>query len=145
MFIPREFQTDVEALPPVLRVLLEDELAAGNEIREVSHTHPAPPSGACIFLAKPVRTRARTTADGLQFRERNSSLYAGEFTDERGEYYLVDPPETPARQQTPSRRQPSPAPDDAVRRFERSMIMDYEKWRDGIGYDLDTLRCATPT
>jgi hypothetical protein len=29
-------------------------------------------------------------------------------------------------------------------RFEASMIMDYEKWREGIGYDLDALHAASP-
>ena len=32
----------------------------------------------------------------------------------------------------------------ALRRFERSMVIDYEKWHDGIGYDMDALRDATP-
>ena len=31
-----------------------------------------------------------------------------------------------------------------VERFRASMIMDQEKWRDGIGYDLDALRQASP-
>ena len=44
----------------------------------------------------------------------------------------------------------SPSPDDpdsgdAVARFERSMAIDCEKWRDGIGYDLDSLDAASPT
>lgn len=30
-------------------------------------------------------------------------------------------------------------PDDAIARFEASMVMNYEKWHDGIGYDLDAL------
>jgi hypothetical protein len=35
-------------------------------------------------------------------------------------------------------------PNTALGRFERSMVMDYEKWHDGIGYDLDLLKGATP-
>ena len=31
----------------------------------------------------------------------------------------------------------------ALRRFEASMVMDYEKWHDGIGYDLDAIAQAT--
>ena len=34
--------------------------------------------------------------------------------------------------------------DDAVRRFEQSMIMDFDSWHDGTGYDLDALASATP-
>jgi hypothetical protein len=30
-----------------------------------------------------------------------------------------------------------------LRRFERSLVIDQEKWRDGIGYDLDALRAAS--
>jgi hypothetical protein len=29
-------------------------------------------------------------------------------------------------------------------RFEKSMEIDYEKWHDGIGYDLDAIQLATP-
>jgi hypothetical protein len=29
-----------------------------------------------------------------------------------------------------------------VERFRRSMVMDFEKWHDGIGYDLDAIRAA---
>ncbi len=31
----------------------------------------------------------------------------------------------------------------AIERFRASMAMDYEKWRDGIGYDLQALRAAS--
>ena len=33
----------------------------------------------------------------------------------------------------------------AVARFVASMKIDYEKWHDGIGYDLDAIRAATPS
>lgn len=33
---------------------------------------------------------------------------------------------------------------DAVARFTASMNIDYEKWHDGIGYDIDAIRAATP-
>lgn len=35
-------------------------------------------------------------------------------------------------------------PDSAVSRFARSMIIDSDKGRDGVGYDIETLRAATP-
>jgi len=34
--------------------------------------------------------------------------------------------------------------EDAAARFERSMAIDYEKWHDGIGYDLEAIDEATP-
>ena len=32
-----------------------------------------------------------------------------------------------------------------LRRFEKSMEIDYEKWHDGIGYDIDAIRLASQT
>lgn len=37
-----------------------------------------------------------------------------------------------------------PPPPSPVQRFARSMQIDHEKWREGIGYDLDALEAATP-
>jgi hypothetical protein len=39
---------------------------------------------------------------------------------------------------------PAPAPNTPLSRFVRSMIIDYEKWHDGIGYDLEALEQASP-
>lgn len=36
------------------------------------------------------------------------------------------------------------AKSEALARFESSMIIDYEKWHDGIGYDLEALERLTP-
>ena len=41
---------EVDAFPPLLRALLDEELAAGNEISEIGHSFPAPPAGAYIRL-----------------------------------------------------------------------------------------------
>ena len=30
-----------------------------------------------------------------------------------------------------------------LQRFEKSMVIDYEKWHDGVGYDVDALRSAS--
>lgn len=43
------------------------------------------------------------------------------------------------------KKNPPPPPaagDDPVSRFRRSMVLDHEKWRDGIGYDLDAIAAA---
>jgi hypothetical protein len=49
----------------------------------------------------------------------------------------------PERRDLPPPVLPQPTPrfgtSDAARKFEASMIIDYEKWHDGIGYDLDAL------
>ena len=153
--VPPQFRCDADAFPSVLRALLDAELAAGNQIAEVGHSFPAPPAGAYFMLARPVTTRARASGDGLEFRDFNSSIYSGWFTDDRGFFYLLEPPLPPrsepdmdairAAHAGPSRPEPIRSdPNTAVGRFERSMVMDYEKWHDGIGYDLATLKTATP-
>ena len=40
---------------------------------------------------------------------------------------------------------PTSVESSALRRFEKSMAIDYEKWHDGIGYDVEALKEATPT
>jgi hypothetical protein len=95
MNLPPEYAKNAGALPPVLHALLEAELAAGNSITEVIHSHPAPPVGACFMLARRVTTRARASGDGLSFYERNSSLYSGEFTDAQRCFFILEPPLPP--------------------------------------------------
>ena len=34
--------------------------------------------------------------------------------------------------------------DSPLRRFEESMKIDYEKWHDGVGYDLEAIKSASP-
>jgi hypothetical protein len=164
-----EARRAIDALPPALRALLDAELAAGNAIVEVGHSFPAPPAGAYVRLARSVSTRPRASGGGIEFYDRDSSSYSGEFTDARRFYFLLEPPHPPppeadmdairAAAQSPrpagvlARGGPAPQvgespPSSAVatplQRFERSMIIDYEKWHDGIGYDLDALRAAAP-
>ena len=45
----------------------------------------------------------------------------------------------------PSAPSAPPGPATALERFEASMLIDYEKWHDGIGYDLDALAEAGDT
>ena len=143
----------VAALPPVLRALLDAELAAGNRIAEVGHSFPAPPVGAFLRLERPVTTRPRASGDGLRFRAHDGGPYAGAFTDAQGFFFLLEPPGEPspvpdmdairAAHAGPPWTPTAAAVDGAVRRFARSMVIDYEKWHDGIGYDLDALDAAT--
>jgi len=154
MNLPPEYRQDFDALPAVLRTLLEAELAAGNTITGVSHSHPAPPVGACFMLARRVTTRARASGDGVSFYERASSLYSGEFTDARRFFFILEPPLPPepepdmnairaameARQREADRARDS----DLVARFHASMELDYERWKEGTSYDLGLLQKATP-
>jgi hypothetical protein len=157
----KELQTIINELPEALRSLLEAELAAGNEIAEVGHSYPAPPIGAYIKLAKPVSTRSDDAKDELTFREHNSSLYSGEYTDSNRRFFILTPPKpafkTTRRTSSPklpktNSEKPNRITDSdqsrsvsPLQRFEKSMEMNYEKWHDGIGYDIDAIKLASPT
>ncbi len=136
MNIPPEF-------PAVLQDLLRAELEAGNEIVEIGHSFPAPPAGAYAKLKNQVTTRKRASGGGIDFYDRNSTLYSGEFADARRFYFVLEPP-VPYQDQLERVPWNAPAPiDDVVQQFAKSMAMDYEKWHDGIGYDMDLYRGAT--
>lgn len=152
--IPEIFRADVDALPPALRALLDNELAVGNSIQSVSHTHPAPPIGACVMLAKPVSTQARQSGETLQFRAVHGSLYSASFTDADARYFILEAPleEDGAYPDMDAIREAHNAPsveprhgipttfgDTPFEKFRESMRMDYEKWHDGVGYDLEIL------
>lgn len=95
MNLAPEHRKDFEAMPAVLRRLLEAELAAGNSIVEVGHSFPAPPVGAYFQLANKVTTRPRESGNGIDFYERNSSSYSGEFTDAKRFFFILEPPNPP--------------------------------------------------
>lgn len=153
--VPAEWHKDADLLSPPLRQLLEAELAAGNSIIDVGHSHPAAPVGVYFKLANPVSTHPRVrNKDGeIRFYERNSSLYSGEFTDAIGYCYILEAPLPPppypdmdAIREAANRPSPKPAlptGDSPHDRFVRSMEIDYEKWHDGIGYDLDAVAEAS--
>jgi hypothetical protein len=170
MRIPKEFEQDWAKFPDALRDLVEAEVAAGNTVLEFGHGFPAPPVGAYVKLAGPVRTRPRASTSEIAFYERNSSSYSGEFHDEKRWFFVLEaplppPPEpdmnalraanAPAPFVPPSapprrdREEPSPAAASAPRapsayeRFRASLAMDFEKWKEGIGHDLEALRSAT--
>ncbi|HEX5011069.1 MAG TPA: hypothetical protein VFY71_11780 [Planctomycetota bacterium] len=157
--IPDKYAARLAILPAPLRALLEAELAAGNEIVEVASCFPAPPAGVYVKLARPVTTRPRASGGGLEFLDRNTSLHSGEFHDERRFHFILEPPHPPEpppdmdaiREGRAAARPAGGSPpsadadaEEAVRRFRQSMAIDYEKWHDGIGYDLAALQAATP-
>lgn len=160
MKIPARYLKDVESLPSSLRRLVEQELAAGNEIVEAGHSFPAPPVGCYIKLARPVSSQRRESNGEIQFYDRNSSIYSGEFADPTRFFFVLEPPNPPppepdmdairsAVQGEPLRTRPPAAKRDesttstALERFKNSMIIDYDKWHDGIGYDLEVIRNAS--
>ncbi|MDP3072328.1 MAG: hypothetical protein Q8N18_18700 [Opitutaceae bacterium] len=95
MSIPKKYQKELAAFPAALRTLIEAELKAGNTIVEVASRFPAPPAGAYLKLEKSVSTRPRKTADGVNFYDRNSASYSGEFTDAQRFYLVLEPARPP--------------------------------------------------
>jgi hypothetical protein len=113
MALPPDLQKKLHGFPDVLLRLLDAEIAAGNEIVEVGGGFPAPPVGAYAMLAKEVCSRSRTSGDGLDFYDRNSSSYSGEWTDAKRYFFVLEP----ARPYEPERAIPvAPA---AVRKPEK--------------------------
>ncbi|MBL9166155.1 MAG: hypothetical protein JNN07_00270 [Verrucomicrobiales bacterium] len=90
-----EQQEQLKQFPLPLRRLVEAELAIGNLILEIGHSHPAPPAGAFVKLANKISTHPRTSANGLDFYERNHSGYSGEFTNSQRFYFVLEPPNPP--------------------------------------------------
>lgn len=106
---------EIEEFPPALRALIAAEAAAGNAVVEIGHGFPAAPIAAFARLERRVSTRARESGGGLKFRERNSSLWSGEWTDAKGYHFVLEPPAeppppAPARERPASGDRP-PAPE----------------------------------
>lgn len=108
-----DLDTELARFPKAVRALVDAEIAAGNAIVDVGHSHPAPPAGAYVKLARKVSTRPRASGGGLCFYERHSSLYSGEFTDERRFFWVLEPPDPPPAEPDMDaiRRAMEPAPD----------------------------------
>ena len=92
MSIPAEFAKQFAAFPECLRKLVEAELADGNSIVEIFGGFPAAPCGDCLKLAKPIAACRRESRDGVDFYERNSSDYFGEFTHDKRHFFVLEPP-----------------------------------------------------
>lgn len=95
MHLTAEQQQELARFPVPLRALVEAELAAGNHIEEIGHTHPAPPVGAYIKLTRRVSTCPRASGCGRVFYERHNSSYSGEFTDAARCFFVLEPPHPP--------------------------------------------------
>lgn len=166
MQVPSEHAEEFATFPKELRTLVLSELAAGNAIVELAHSFPAAPCGAYIMLAHAVTSRPRASTASLSFYDRNGSQHSGEFTDAKRHFFVLEPPRPPAPEpdmneiraardaaaRTPEAlssveaRESKPvtgAASPRVARFRASLAIDYEKWREGIGYDLDVMRTAS--
>lgn len=148
----------LDSLPAALRALVDAELAAGNAIEEISSGFPAPPVGACVKLLKPITTRAADANDGLSSCAWPNWDRRTGFTDAKGHFFVLNPaapPPLPPDMDAIREAANRPPVDrelegmklgagDALRRFQQSMVIDYERWHDGVGYDLEAIRTAPP-
>lgn len=151
------------AFPPELRTLIDAELAAGNTLVELAGGFPAPPAGLYVKLSRMVTTRPHASGDGVTYFDRGYPGYSGEWADARRFFFVLEPPrpQPPDPDMNAIRAQanagvgmppppPAPRPRTAagptalVERFQASMAIDYEKWHDGIGYDVALIRQASP-
>lgn len=89
------------------------------------HPPAPPPDMDAIRAARVAREQAAPTKPAS--RSRKSSKVQGVSKAEHTPLAAVQPTK----------------PESPVDRFRRSMVMDYEKWHDGIGYDLKLLKTAT--
>ena len=154
--IPPRFAGDVARLPAPLRAIVEAELAAGNEILEVLSGFPVAPVGVGIRFARALSTLAPSAGAGARpCRFPNWDGSSG-YSDEPGHSFVLGPPVVPPDppsmdeiRAAADRPRPSSAsataavPNSPLACFEQSMIIDYEKWHDGVGYDLDAIREAS--
>jgi len=158
-----EIQAITARLPTPLHALLTAELAAGNRITGLDHGFPAPPVGCCLMLEQVVTTMAHDTP-GLIYREWPNWMGYRGFTDPAGLYFILEPPMEPPPDPVmaygpdgaamssmssayspapPDERRPEIASPPSLGVFWPDRDMDYEKWHDGIGYDLDALEAMS--
>ena len=172
MGIIEDNQLEFFKFPESLRKLVQEELAAGNQVLEFGHGFPAAPCGAYIKLASLVSSRERIATEELDFYDRDSNSYSGEFTDSNRHFFVLEPPNPPKpapdmdairaaldaehaigntlsfpiqNMDDSCRGVSNPAPESLFDRFVKSMEMDYDKWREGEGYDLSLLAQASET
>jgi hypothetical protein len=140
MDIPEQYRAEVERFPAVLLALLAAELAAGNGIAELGHGFPAAPCGAYVLLKAPVTTRPRAQDAEIDFYDYNTRTHSGRFSDAKKHFFILEPPHGPGLTFPPEPMTPSDG--ELAGRFHESMAVDYDKWHDGIGYDLAAIRDA---
>jgi len=153
MKLPDDVLAEITKLPAALRTIVEAELAAGNEVAEVLHGHPVPPAGVGIRLVHPLSVPLTSPAAGI--RPCRFPAWDGStgYSDEPKHNFVLGPPGAPSdppgmgeiRDAANRPHRPAAAASDSpLDRFEKSFQIDHEKWHDGIGYDLDAIREASP-
>lgn len=154
---PSAIAAELRSFPAALLDLLEAELAAGNTIEQAGAGFPAPPIGAKVVLGKRISTRELRSEGELLFREWPNAVEPRGFSDLQKHFFVLDPrdpePVLPTMDEIRAAHEPPPMAIDGrtrepgdpfVGQFLASMVIDYEKWHDGIGYAVDSLAAASP-
>ncbi|MBM3764523.1 MAG: hypothetical protein FJW32_03945 [Acidobacteria bacterium] len=135
MPIPTEFQQAIQALPPRLSAFLQAEISAGNGIAEMHN------GGRRFVLKRRVMTRQRASTGGIVYQYADNA-----FTDEGGGFFIIEPEfeaQPPKREWNHSPSWTPPVQTGSpVTLFIDSMRIDYDKWKEGEGYDLTQIEKA---
>lgn len=135
MPISAEFQQAIQALPPRLSAFLQAEISAGNGIAELQS------GGRRVVLKRRVMTRQRASTGGIVYQYAENA-----FTDDRGDYSIIEPEfeaQPPKREWKHSPAWTPPAETGSpVTKFIESMVIDYDKWKEGESYDLTQIEKA---
>jgi hypothetical protein len=153
MKLPDDVLAGIAELPETLRAVVKAELAAGNEVAEVLNGYPVPPVGVGIRLSHPLSVPLAETTAGLRPCRFPAWDGSSGYSDEPRQNFVLGPPRATSdppgmgeihdRADLPG-RSAAAVSDSSLDRFERSLQINYEKWHDGIGYDLDAIREASP-
>jgi hypothetical protein len=155
MKLPDDVLAEIAKLPATLRAVVEAELAAGNEVAEVLHGPPVPPAGVGIRLARPLSAPLASAAAGMRPCQFPAWDGSSGYSDELKHSFVLGPSgatsDSPRMDAILDEADPTGRPsaaaassDSSLDRFEQSLQINYEKWHDGIGYDLDAIREASP-
>lgn len=151
--------------PAELQKLIDDEIKDGNAIQSIEYGFPAAPCGASVKLARQVKNERKVSTTTLNFYARNNTQYSGEFTTSQRHFFVLEPPipsepapdmdtiraEIAARQRAAdadrfgTEVQPTTQGSiryEVVERFRKSMMIDYDRWREGVGYDIGLIQSA---
>ncbi len=164
--ISAEYAQLLATFPEELQKLVAEEVADGNAIQAIEYGFPAAPCGASVKLARQVKAERKVSTNGVDFYARNNPQYSGEFTTHQRHFFVLEPPlptepmpdmdrireeiatrqrEADADRFRTEAQQPSHRVirSEIVDRFRESMVIDYERWREGVSYDIKLLQTAT--
>src|SRR5262249_46830232 len=137
-------------LPAGLRQLLDEELAAGNSVIDLQRGHGQELGRVTLVLEHPLRGSGCAIPRGVHYQQiKGQDPLMCRFYSPDEQFSVMMPVFQRAAPRRPTAEpQPPPATPqggDAASRFLSSMVMTFDMWHDGIGYDLDALAEVQPS